>query len=220
LLRFDVPSPIGHSLVGYTVGRFIGEEDGRELLYQVAGTIIMANLPDMDFLPGLLLNRPALFHEGIFHSLGFALLFSLVGAAIAWKLEKPVRQTFILGLVAYSSHLLLDMLQPDGRPPYGIPLLWPISRMYFISPIPILPGVHHVASNSATTLDLISGLLDPHNLWAIGVEVGLFGSLILIGTRLQSRKHLPQHKLAIKDKPESLDRRLPARRKVIGQGKD
>jgi inner membrane protein len=215
-----MPSPIGHSLAGYAVGKFIGEENGRELLYQVAGTIIMANLPDLDFLPGVLLNRPALFHEGIFHSFGFALFFSLLGAAIAWQFGKPVRQTFLLGLIAYSSHLLLDMLQPDGRPPYGIPLLWPISRMYFISPIPLLPGVHHVASTSATTLDLVRGLLDPHNLWAIGLEVGLFGSLIILGEWLQRKKRSFHRESLAGEQPGSLGKPARNRSRAIGQGRD
>jgi membrane-bound metal-dependent hydrolase YbcI (DUF457 family) len=218
--KIDMPSPIGHSLAGYAVGRFIGKENGRGLFYQVLGTIMMANLPDMDFLPGLLLNRPALFHEGILHSLGFALFFSLIGAAIAWKLGKSIRQTFILGLVAYSSHLLLDMLQPDGRPPYGIPFLWPINRLYLMSPVALLPGVHHVASTSATTLDLITGLLDRHNLWAIAFEVSLFGSFALISTRSQSRRHSSQRRRLVEEKPNPLPKRSTERPKIISQRKD
>ena len=45
-----------------------------------AGTISHSgiNAPDLDFIPGLILGRPNLYHHGISHSLGAAVIFSCI----------------------------------------------------------------------------------------------------------------------------------------------
>ena len=44
--------------------------------------IFIANAPDLDFLPGLIIGKPNLYHHGISHSLGIGILFSLILAFI------------------------------------------------------------------------------------------------------------------------------------------
>jgi len=63
-------SPFGHFLVGYiTVGyksRTLRVQNLKELgLY-----CFIANAADLDFIPGIFLGKPYLFHHGISHSIG------------------------------------------------------------------------------------------------------------------------------------------------------
>jgi inner membrane protein len=166
-----MPTPVGHALAGIAVSRLSRKRPGLEPVLQLGVCLFMGIAPDLDFLPGLLLNQPALFHGEYLHSIGVAFLASLGLAAFLRLLGKPFRTVFFLGFFAYTSHLVLDMLQPDGRVPYGIPFLWPFSGEYFLSPVPLLLGVHHVGSTSSTTAEFIDGVLSWHNLLAITVEV-------------------------------------------------
>jgi inner membrane protein len=96
-------------------------------------------------------------------SLGFALIYGLKKGTVwtAWG-------WFFL---TYTSHLVMDFFGVDKRPPYGIPLFWPISGEYFLAPRPIFWGVHHAAETSASTNKWLISILTPRNLEAIGIEV-------------------------------------------------
>src|SRR4029450_4324861 len=48
----------------------------------LAGAVLFANAPDLDFLPGLAVGDPDAFHRGVTHTLGAA----VVGAAAVWLL--------------------------------------------------------------------------------------------------------------------------------------
>ncbi len=143
----------------------------------------MANLPDLDFLPGLLVGRPALYHQGVTHSMGFALLVSLGTAALYRLCGRPFSAVFHLGFLSYLSHLLLDALSPDGRLPYGIPLLWPLSTAYFSGPVALLLGVHHAGSSSTSVWDWVRSILHPYNLAALALEALWIAPLIVWGRR-------------------------------------
>ena len=174
-------TPLGHALAGYAVYNFTKAAQGRDDLSLMLLCVFMATAPDLDFLPGLLVGRPALFHQSITHSLGAAMLVSL-GAAGVWGLRsRSFPAVFSYCLVAYLSHLILDLLGPDQRPPYGIPLLWPSSEAHFISPVPILLGVRHAATATASTQEWVLGLLDLHNLAAIAWETIVVLPFIRLG---------------------------------------
>jgi inner membrane protein len=166
-----MPTPMGHTLAGiivYSLHKkpFLGDRFLPLIL--AAG---MANAPDLDWLPGILSGQPALYHQGISHSLGFALLVS-AGIALLFSLrDRPFLPVFSLCLAAYLSHLGLDLFTYDGRAPYGIPLLWPISDATFLSPEPIFRGVHHVKSTTASISDFLTGVLNPNNLFTIALEI-------------------------------------------------
>lgn len=184
-------TPIGHALAGYAVARWQTDEPGTfslkpqtvpqrlwsllKPLGLTAYCVFMALAPDLDLIPGVLRGQPILYHGGISHSFGFALLVSLLMALILQWVGWPFWRTFVIGLIAYSTHLLLDPLGPDGREPYGIPLLWPLTSQTYLSPVPILTGVHHANSSTASIATVISGVLSLHNLMAIGVELLLVG---------------------------------------------
>jgi inner membrane protein len=166
-----VATPIGHALAGYAVYRFSGPapDAGRVSLLWLC--VIMSVAPDLDFLPGIIMGRPALYHHGITHSLGFALLVSLTMAIFYALRGWSFPAIFMLSCFAYSSHLVLDFFGYDGRPPYGIPLFWPLSNEYFISPVPFLWGVHHVQSTSGSIAEWFDGIFSLHNLGAIALEI-------------------------------------------------
>jgi len=183
-----VATPIGHALAGYAVSRFSGpsSDAGRGSLIWLC--IIMSIAPDLDFLPGIIMGRPALYHHGITHSLGFALLVSLT-IAICYALggwSFPAILT--LSCFAYSSHLVLDFFGYDGRPPYGIPLFWPLSSEYFMSPVPLLWGVHHVRSTSGSIAEWFDGIFSLHNVGAIAIEMAFVAPFALLARLYSVRR--------------------------------
>jgi len=175
-------SPVGHSLAGYFLYCFrvksLSFKKDR-LLFTLA--LLAANAPDLDFLPGLIVGKPNLYHHGISHSLGFALIVSLL---LAWgvgcfkKYDFSKNWLFFLG--AYCSHLVLDYFSIDSRPPIGIPLFWPLNRHYLISPHPILPPISHSQLTHATTSQLLTDACSMHNVYAIFLECSIMLPLFII----------------------------------------
>jgi membrane-bound metal-dependent hydrolase YbcI (DUF457 family) len=156
------------------------------LLYAGLG-VALAVAPDLDVIPGLLVGQPALYHAEASHSLGAALAVSAAAAVLLRVVGLSFLAAFLVGFLAYGSHLALDMVGVDGRPPFGIPLLWPLSDMRFISPVPLLPGVRHAATASTGTVDWLQALFSLRNVIAIGIEVLVTGPLLLLGWALRRR---------------------------------
>jgi inner membrane protein len=187
-----MPTPIGHTLAGFIVYSLHKKSfPGSRFLPPVLA-VVMANAPDLDWLPGFFSGQPALYHQGVSHSLGFGLLVSAGIAKIFSLRGRPFLWVFSLCLVSYLSHLGLDLFADDGRAPYGIPLLWPISDVTYLSPEPIFQGVHHVMSTSASISDFLTGVLNPNNLFSITLEIlYLFPVLLLsnwFGRAFQSKR--------------------------------
>jgi membrane-bound metal-dependent hydrolase YbcI (DUF457 family) len=84
--------------------------------------------PDLD----LLVND----HRGPAHSLGAAIIAGLV----VWIVTRRAPWGTATG-AAWASHVLLDWLGADTRPPIGIMALWPVSTAYFQSPLQIFPAI-------------------------------------------------------------------------------
>jgi inner membrane protein len=187
-------TPLGHVLAGYAIYGFArapkaGEQPGLTVL-----GIIMAVAPDLDLIPGLVMGQPALYHGGISHSLGFALLVSLGVAGIFKMHGKVFLPVFVVGFLAYSSHLLLDWLGSDGRPPFGIPVFWPFSNETFISPVTVLPGVRHAGATDDSISEWIQGILSWHNLGAIAIESALITPFIFLAHWLRRRWDIRQYR--------------------------
>ena len=173
-------TPIGHSIAGYVLARWSGSAEAQNAFTTMLLCIGMALAPDLDFIPGILVGQPALYHQGITHSLMVALALSGVIAAIFWIWRRVFWRVFLLGSFSYSSHLIIDFFGPDRRPPYGEPLFWPLSEGYFISPFRLFLGVHHAGTTSASTGDWIAGVLSLYNLGAIALEVLLLAPLAIL----------------------------------------
>ncbi len=135
-----MPSPIAHAVTGYCLGQVFPRSRGQ--LSQrgaIAVGVITAVAADLDFLPQVLWDATS--HRGISHSLGVAVVFSLALAGLLRRWQpKGFRTATGLGMLAYGSHLLLDLLTKGGR---GMPIFWPLSSMLVRSPVVIFPPVHH-----------------------------------------------------------------------------
>ncbi len=142
--------------------------------------VFLSNLPDADFLPGLLTGFPNRYHHGIFHSLGAALAVSVVIWIFFRKKQQPWR-LFALAFIVYCSHLLLDFFTRDFSAPYGLPLFWPFSKSYYIAARPIFSNI----TRSSRSSDFFSSLFNSHNLKAALLEIALIGSLVLIATLIR-----------------------------------
>jgi len=191
-------TPIGHALAGYSVYVASSSFQPRNsILFWLC--LLMAIAPDFDFLPGILHGQPNLYHQGASHSLGAGLLVSFAAALIFCR--EAFWKNWILLFFAYASHLVLDFFAPDGRPPYGQPVFWPISDRYYLAPpgLQILWGVHHAKATSASTGDWIASILQSRNLTAISIEVLMTLPMILLA-RYASRWKNPANKTALKHK--------------------
>ena len=129
-----MPSPIAHGLAGLTV-HVLASKDRQELLdpWRLGVTVGAALLPDVDLLFKLVDGTNH--HNNETHSLGFALL-AAGSAALAFRLSgwaRPLVLALAVGL-AWSTHVVLDLLNLDTHPPIGILALWPLSGAYYKSP--------------------------------------------------------------------------------------
>jgi len=147
----------------------------------------MAIAPDFDFIPGILQGQPNLYHQGLSHSLGAGLLVSFVAALIVS--DGTLWKKWSLLFVAYASHLALDFFAPDGRPPYGQPLFWPISSEYYFAPTgwQFLWGVRHAKATSAPIGDWLSGILQMQNLGAIAIEALVMIPIVVLVRYFRAR---------------------------------
>ena len=138
-----MPTPVGHSLAGLAVHLTSPRERGRERLVLAAFLIGLANLPDIDLVPGYFIGEPRAFHWGATHSLFAALCAGLVSGSLARWLDRPFAPFFALATAAYGSHIVLDLLLGPGAPSIGLQVLWPFSTERFMAPWSVfrmLPG--------------------------------------------------------------------------------
>ncbi len=180
-------TPIGHSLAGYAISNFSGKTTSDDRRSMMLLCLVMANAPDLDFIPGLLVGKPALYHQGITHSLSFAILVSTSVAGIYYARGKSFSRIFWLCFVSYLSHLVIDFFGDDRRLPYGIPLLWPISGEHFISPILVFGYVQHAANTSASTMEWLGGIFSWHNFGTIALEVLLLAPFVFFGLKYRKK---------------------------------
>lgn len=162
-----MPSPVGHSFAGYIIYRATGQFDGLKRWQFLVLSLVTANVPDLDFIPGLLAGDPNRYHHGISHSIGFAALWAAACSLwLALARRVPLGRTFAVFLALYGSHLALDWFSIDTSAPFGIPFLWPLSHRYYIAPFVFWPDIQR--ANSVGTF--LPSLFSVHNLWAVSVE--------------------------------------------------
>ena len=171
-------SPVGHALAGYAIGR-IGEPPRAAIPLRWAACTALAMAPDLDFVPGILAEKPALYHQGVSHSLVAALGVSLV-AALALARGRALPRVWLVCFAAYASHCLLDLLGSDARAPIGMPLLWPFDDTSYLSPWTLLPGIQHAEEASTATREWLSSIASWYNVKAIMIEVAVVAPLVAI----------------------------------------
>ncbi len=135
--RGDGPTRVETSARRWSGWRFLPSDWRRAALFMLIG-----NLPDFDFIVGFVAGRPGLFHRGISHTVVAAVAFgAAVGAWCQWRGRARFAPTALAFGAAYLSHLVLDALTIDHRPPFGGQFFWPFSSEYLISPVTIFSEI-------------------------------------------------------------------------------
>ena len=168
-----MPSPVGHTLAGCCLAAAAWRAPALRSAGFAAALLAAANLPDVDFLGALL--RPlgvAVDHQGPTHSLAFVAAATLP-LALALRGRVPPLRAWAWLAGAGALHLLLDLVSYDGRPPIGIPLLWPFSAAWAHSPLVLFPGADR------------DNPLSLHNLFELLVELAV--TLPVLWLLLRSR---------------------------------
>lgn len=139
-----MPTPVAHTIAAACVVALAGRLPAARAVPVAAAVVLAANLPDLDYL-AVVRGRAAMesFHHGPFHSIGFV---AAAACALALLLRRPLGLTrgWLLFAGAGLTHLLLDLMVVDHRPPVGFPFFWPLSGERFHSPVEIFPGIDRV----------------------------------------------------------------------------
>lgn len=137
-----MPSPVAHLFAGACVAALASRRwPAAHALPVTAALLLAANLPDLDYL-ALVRGREAMerFHQGVFHSIGFVATATLP-LALLLRRRLGFPRAWLLLVAAGLTHLLLDLLVVDLKPPVGFPFFWPLSAERFHAAITIFPGI-------------------------------------------------------------------------------
>jgi membrane-bound metal-dependent hydrolase YbcI (DUF457 family) len=153
---------LAHAAAGYLVYE-IARPAGSHRPALLTAAVALAIAPDLDFLPGLLVGQPGAYHRGVTHTLGAAVLAAVVALVTARRfgLGRPWAVA-VWVWAAWISHLVLDAVTADVKPPHGGRFLWPLSEEYLCAPVTILPEIVIDGSGNAAFL---ASLVEPHT-WA------------------------------------------------------
>lgn len=151
--------------------------------YLLLGSIIIANLPDLDVVPVLLLGDVTSLHRQWTHSLVAALAFGLLAGGLAKGTKHSGLFYGIWGGAVYLSHIILDMLLDDPSAPHGVLLLWPYSESYFMFHFTPFTSFRYIGPN----LGIIRMFLKPHNVATMVREVALMTPWVCLAAYLGGR---------------------------------
>jgi membrane-bound metal-dependent hydrolase YbcI (DUF457 family) len=147
-----MPLPLGHTVVGYSFAAATGIRFRRDTWTAILFSLVVANLPDADFLPGALADEPGIYHRTIAHTLPAALLCGLIIGAVLTRFGRRFWEITFLGTLVYSSHLFADMVN-FGAGNIGVQILWPFDHGWYNIPTPLAgtdggPLVFHRGADS------------------------------------------------------------------------
>ncbi len=174
-----MPSPLAHIAVGYVIHRVHQPPSGPRLVERVPLSMLAAlglsMLPDVDSVMGILRGDLGRYHNGWTHSLIAGLGVSVVVGSLALLRGRRIaRVWFIIALLCYGSHVVMDYLT-IGR---GVMALWPISTERFASPVRLFYGLHWS-----------DGWLSVRHLWTLVTELGFMvalSAIVVVWKRLRS----------------------------------
>jgi inner membrane protein len=164
-----MPSPLAHTLIGYIIYRKRGEA----VIRHDAGRLLV-------LLQVLVVEDMGRYHNHFSHSLLFGVAVALVVMLLAGicRARRP-GHWFLLALVSYWLHILMDWMTP-GR---GVMLFWPFTQQRFSSPVTLFYGLHWS-----------KGLFSIDHVWTVLTE-GLFIAVVLLvwhfAARWKNRKVSP-----------------------------
>ena len=175
-----MPSPIGHSLMGYLFYRSTQRPLGTRQWTRIGLFVLAANAADLDFLPGLFVGDLSRFHHGPSHSIGFAIFFGLLASLFVSRRG----YAFVMASSLYLSHVVLDYLIQDPSPPHGVPLFWPLSHEYYMAPFAFFPRFDYASSSAGP---LLSPIFTLHNLLTVCVEAALLSPLFILARQCKKQ---------------------------------
>jgi len=164
----------------HTAAGYLGYEAVRPAGPHRAGlfgaAVLLANGPDLDFLPGILVGQPAAYHRGVTHTLA-----ALVAVGLAvWLLERfrgrPPAGPAVWAAAVYASHLLLDFFTTNTRPPCGGRFLWPLSDQYYLSPVTPL---QEIVIDPSGRVAFVRSLVQPHTAGVWAEEVAILACAVV-----------------------------------------
>ena len=172
-----MPSPVLHLATGVSICLLDYRAFTTGRAWFVVPVMVASILPDLDVLPGLVIGDPNRFHAGCSHSLGFAAIAATLAAVIVPKQRWRVMAWVF---VAWGLHCVLDAFTVDCRPPYGVPLLWPIYTESFHAAQPIFSSFRH-GLGGATSGEFLAEVFSMGNLRVAFAEAGTGLLFILLG---------------------------------------
>ena len=119
-----MPLPLGHAAIGFVAYDLCSKKTASRSHWKLFSfVVVLANLPDIDVLLGLLLaGNGSLYHRGPTHSLVFALLAGFL-ASNAWRAWRQIPKiNFSLAFLIILSHVLADLLFTTSP----TSLFWPL----------------------------------------------------------------------------------------------
>ena len=173
-----MPSPISHAAMGYLIYRAsrsrLPEEASRyvgPLPQLLVGSVGLSLLPDVDSVVGILAGDLGKFHNNLMNSLVFGLAVAAGVGAVVWLTQRSgFKRWFVVALVSYELHVLMDFFTL-GR---GVMLAWPFLADRFEAPVKLFYGLHWS-----------DGLTTPKHLVTLVTELGLVGFALLISRLLR-----------------------------------
>jgi len=164
-----------HTAAGYAVYE-AARPAGRHRPLLAAAAVVLANAPDLDFVPGFLVGQPGAFHRGITHTLAGVVLVTAVTWLLARGRARLATTTFVAA--AWGSHLVVDFFSTDAIAPHGAQFLWPLSDAYLIAARPLFPEIvidmHSAGSFLAT---MLSPATLPVWCWELGTLITVVASV-------------------------------------------
>ena len=182
-----------HAAAGYLVYEAV-RPAGRHSAGLLAGAVLLANAPDLDFVPGIVMGAPAVFHRGLTHTVLAAVVVGLAAAGIGWWRRPGGRGApwwACFAAAAYASHLLVDWVAEDAVPPYGARFLWPFSDRFLHAGV---QWFDEIVIDPHSRAGFVASLLTPAAMVTWVLEVARL--LIVVGAiavvRLLARSRQPQ----------------------------
>jgi len=183
-----VASPIAHTFAGFWIFLILAAQlktrlatQWREWLPRLGVLILVANLPDLDFLFYCFDRNAKNLHHSFTHSLTFAILISLALSCV-WRIAPGFWRSTLLYFTAYSSHLLIDFFTGTKigwtHTGFGMPLFWPWSKE-FSSPLILTFGIRYKD---------FAALFSLSNLWVCTYELLTCSAITAVALVLSKRR--------------------------------
>jgi len=178
-----MPTPIGHSLISTAIFAGVNKKDKNFSVLDYFIFLFFGMLPDLDFLPGLIIGEPSRYHHGFSHSFVMSLVMGLMAGLVYYLIRRKylVQYSFIFSGV-YFAHVAADFFAVDTSLPIGEQLFWPFWNGYLLSPFTFFLDVHR----SAESFDFFVSMFNSHNLKTVMVEIAICVPLIL-GVQLRNK---------------------------------